>query len=85
MARQDRLREATGGVEIVLFQNGTGRYFGLKQELIHIDVWAGGVDAACCGVNLAFAGFGVSGFSCVSRNGPGKHFRLGADRIHIDV
>jgi hypothetical protein len=54
------LRQNAGarvGMEVCC-QNGTAQYFRVKTELICIDVRAGRELASCCGVNLAFAGFG---------------------------
>jgi hypothetical protein len=48
-----------GGVKVVLFQNGPGRYFRVGPESNCIDVGLAEDQASCCGVNLAFAGFGV--------------------------
>jgi hypothetical protein len=45
------------------FQNGTVEYFGVNLEPIYVDIRAAAADAICCGVNLAFACFGVVGFS----------------------
>ena len=38
---------------------GQGQYFGVNLETIRLAVWVAEEHAACCGVNLAFAGFGV--------------------------
>jgi hypothetical protein len=38
----------------------------MDPESIRVDLSVAGADASCCGVNLAFAGFGVAVACCLS-------------------
>jgi hypothetical protein len=42
---------------------GQRQYFGVNSESKRIEVRTAGESATCCGVNLAFAGVGLCGFS----------------------
>ena len=48
------------------FQNGTSRVLSGELGMDSLDVWAAEASSACCGVNLAFSGFGV-GFVLVPK------------------
>jgi hypothetical protein len=68
------------GVGTGIFQNGTGRYFGVNLGTILMAVGAGGVHASCCGVNLGIPVFGVGGFSARVVGGSNafeRHDRVG--------
>jgi hypothetical protein len=72
-ARKHVATRKMGGDWGVLFQNGHGQYFGMESGPNRVDISVAVDDAACCGVNLAFAAIGVGCFSAGSgiRRGEG--------------
>jgi hypothetical protein len=62
LAEKANRKEQSAGAATLQFQNGTGQYFGVNPESIHMDFRPKRELASCCVVNLAFAARG--GFFC---------------------